>query len=410
METNGFSRANIEAYKAGCEQVAVTLDDAINGVLKEGKKPTILIPSRGAVPIYLIAAAMLGAVDNQHILLDKERTRYYPDRIFEYLSDGRIQENGPVEPEVEVILYPFTADVSSEGKEEHLARQFRYSATRAYLDLISGDRSSLDLNWYFFLMSKMESRAYKDHELTPAGIIESLTSLKPSDNRQTILLDTVISGRASSQILESFNDLSHPALPILVVDELEGSNRVQPKFRRTIEENMAWYQYMAKSEEDALIKFPLITEDKGAALLGVSAINFGNFNETGYFHSADSRFSRDFLPQSCVWALPPSDEVSSSRASLRDVYIGAFHKFLDRCVPVEGQDLTEEEWDKALRDIRCLTGSHGGSIDFKVIRAMAKVDKETTAHESSSHIVTIQLTPRQSLMWAREFASRFDHK
>jgi hypothetical protein len=405
-EINAFTEDNITAYVQGCENMAFVLDSAIKGVQEQGKKPTILIPSRGAVPIYIIAASFLGEIDPNHILMDPHKTRHYPDKIFEYLSDGRIKQNGTVESDIDVVLYPFTADVTSEGDQEVLARQFRYSATKAYLDLISGDRKSNDLNWYFHLMSKMESSAYHDHELTPAGIVESLKGIKPDQDRQTIIIDTVISGRASSHILAAFNEQGQPAVPILAVDRsIGGDSRFRKNLKEFIKSNMAWYDYLPNlPRDDAFVDFPLITEDKGASVLGVSAVNFENFNNSGFFHKLDTNIPNDFLPQSCIWALPPTGELNPPRKSLRDLYIGTFHGFLDRCLPQGGQ-YDEEKWQRTADQIKSLTGGSYGAVDYKLIRQMMRADRGTVAKESGSHIITVTLPENQAHTWAKEFVS-----
>lgn len=80
---------------------------------------------------------------------------YYPKCIFSYLTNrGLVGESTGSDSTVDVVLYPFTADVLPAGDKRNslgLAKNVRESATRAFLSLILGDeRGELDLKWYFF--------------------------------------------------------------------------------------------------------------------------------------------------------------------------------------------------------------------------------------------------------------------
>lgn len=406
-ERHALSENNLKGYTEGCEQVAYALNDAVKAVLGTGKKPTIVIPSRGAVPITVLALNYLKELDADHVLLDPERSRYYPENVFASLSNGRIHQNGSISSEVDVVLYPFTADVTSEGAQEYLAQKLRYSATKALLDLIAGDRKSLDLNWYFCLMEKMNPRAYKDINLNPIAVAQSLKELQSRQDRQVIIIDTVISGRAASHIVSAFRELGHPALPILAVDSTDGEpNSLKPALKREVSDKMAWWEYMKDDcpKENAFVKFPLITEDKGAALLGLVAVNFRDFNTLGRFHEIDARFPHNFVPQSCVWALPPS------RTALREPYMSAFHEFLRKCFPASFElPMTEPEWKQTKSLIESLMRSKG-DVCIKLAEALAMVGKEAYAHESSSHIISIDMPPVQYRKWVKEFAEDLEEK
>jgi hypothetical protein len=142
-----------------------------------------------------------------------------------------------------------------------------------------------------------------------------------------------------------------------------------------------------------------ITEDKGAGLLGVAAINFGNFNREGFFPRTVPSFPIDFLPQSCVWTLPPATR------GFRDDYVGTFHRFLDRCTDV---NVSATEWDHTLEDIKRLMQSHG-NVEIRDILAIADVGKDAVGKESSSHIITIDLPDDAAQVWVKEFASNIQH-
>lgn len=246
-------------------------------------------------------------------LLDKkdplapDNTRFYPPQIFGYLFGECISQEvpPPAKSLVDVILYPFTADVSGQPDDDSarkLAAQLRRSASRALLDLISGERGSLDFNWYIFLMGKTNLHY----------VPQSLEEIPTDQNRQIILVDTAVSGRAAYDITLALNELGHLPNCILAANNL-GGRKLQPNLITAI----------SCQSECYLCEFPLVTEDAGAALLGVAAVNFSDFNQPGIFHKIDSRFPPGFLPQSCIWALPPPP--------LHQIYQEAFHGFLKYC-------------------------------------------------------------------------------
>lgn len=370
----------------------MALDTAVRNIIAAGKKPTILIPSRGAVPIFLIAESILESLDPDNVLVDPQKTSYYPSNIFEYLSNGRIGTAHPGESEVDVILYPFTADVSTEiGRETKLAETLRTSCVRAFLDITLPERStSLDLKWYFFLMSKM--RQYPG--LVPETIVGSLKSIPRGKDREFVLIDTVISGRAASNITGAFESLGQPVTAILAVDT-SGDRRFRKSLKAAITRNVRW-TYMGK--ESSFVEFPLISEDKGAALLGVAALNFSCFNEPGFFNRVDGQFSPDFLPQSCVWILPPPPH--------GEVYKRAFHAFLERCL---NNGNGQPDWAKSSHAIKSLIVQRG-SLTENEIRAMITCKKWTTARETSSHIVSIHLTRQEAEDWVRQFAATLNKR
>src|SRR5260221_1147454 len=142
-----LSRENVEAYIEGCYTLAEKLRDAVYEARAAGKKPTILIPSRGSLPLYVIGMGLLQTMASQQKdtepLLNPRQTKHYPHGIFSYLSNGNIRENGPETSDIDVILYPFTADVSNEGlggkqskQAEASAQQFRESATLGFLQAL----------------------------------------------------------------------------------------------------------------------------------------------------------------------------------------------------------------------------------------------------------------------------------
>ena len=130
-ENRELTLNNLEAYVKGCEEIAIRLHSTIEKVVESGKRPVILIPSRGAVPIFLLARPILNTLDHEASYLADRNARYYPNGIFDYL-EGKVQKEKSDElTTVDVLLYPFTADVSLEKRaDDKLARRLRESCAR----------------------------------------------------------------------------------------------------------------------------------------------------------------------------------------------------------------------------------------------------------------------------------------
>src|SRR3989338_1851709 len=85
-ESREISKETLGAYIEGCESLAVKLDTAIEKVIAAGKRPVVLIPSRGAIPIFLLARKFLTELRGEESFLNEKRANYYPPRVFNYLE------------------------------------------------------------------------------------------------------------------------------------------------------------------------------------------------------------------------------------------------------------------------------------------------------------------------------------
>jgi len=395
-ETRELSLDNLEAYIGGCEEIAVRLHDTIQKVLEQGKRPVILIPSRGAVPIYLLVRRFLNEVEGEDCCLSDRNIHNFPEGIFSYLEGKKPKKNEEGPGKVDVVLFPFTADVSIEPKgDERLAQLLRNSCARSVLEIVAGaDFKSYDFAWYEFLMNKL-SLNERETLLKPKSITTSLENYPKSEDPQIILIDTVISGRAANDITEAFVSVGHPVIPLLAVDSTKGgkfSRGRKAEIERTIPLEY-WH------EKGHFVDFPLLTEDKGAALLGVVALNIRNFNEESFFHQVNKRFRTSFTPQSCIWTLPPRD---------RERFLLNFRRFLEttwqcRSSATKGQidigDITTLRAESFE-----LTSTHPApSIDE--LRQMIQVPSDTEAKETKSHIVSIKLPEETAHAWINEFVN-----
>lgn len=396
-----FSRKQIEEYVDGCHHVGLNLLEVVEKVKEDGLKPTILIPSRGAVPIFFQALDYIRKENPGHYLLDPQKTRYYPRGLLSYVSNGIVRENGQVtrgEPsEVDVLTYAFTADVSSNMTDsESQAKSFRESCSRAVVDLLFGDKNSVDLKWNFFLTQKLKREVFGGMQMSPEDIVSSLSSIEKDNKRQIILIDTVISGRAASNITPSFANLNHPVVPILAVDNSTGG-RFRKEYRDLIRTSCnATLPYMGSENFNMQIfDFPLISEDQGASLLGLSALNIANFNDAKAFRfTGQTGITQDTILQSCVWFLPPKE------------YMELFHTFLKVCSRGLDDAGVKQEWNQASARIKQILKKNPQPTQTEIRKILNSKHPPVRIDESSSHIISVLLDERVEKQWAQEFVAQ----
>lgn len=404
VENKVLTKENIEAYIEGCEDLAMRLDTAIEKVIEAGKRPVILIPSRGAVPIFLLARRFMNELRGDASYLASKNAKYYPKGVFDYL-EGETPQEPDTKTTADVVLFPFTADVSAEvGDDETLARDLRNSCARSVMQIIKKrEYGQYDYSWYQFLVNKLAKQPEDPSYLDPKEVVKSLSTYNPGEeDTQIILIDTVISGRAANDITNAFKAIGHTVIPILAVDSTKGGkldNRRKSEIEQTL--RPLWEANMVP-EEGPFVNFPLITEDEGAALLGLVALNFINFNEPGIFHKISKKFDADVMPQSCVWTLPPKQA--------REKYLGNFREFINLAWRLRHQENNKQEpSDNDLENIRdkskMLTSTHDNP-SIEEINSLVNVGNVITAKESASHIISIKLADQTAKEWIQEFSSQ----
>src|SRR3989344_2030050 len=400
-ETKAINRENIERYIEGCEELAVRLDTVIEKVAESGKRPVVLIPSRGAVPIFLLARRFLNELKGDASYLADRNTRYYPEGIFDFL-EGNQPQNPDNLTTVDVVLFPFTADVSLENsQDEALARELRSSCTRSVMKIVRGDKySQHDLEWYQLLISKLKVQRQDPDILNPRKIVESLNSYPASENTQIILIDTVISGRAANDITSAFQTLGHNVVPLLAVDNIKGG-KFQPRRKAEIQGTLRpIWEYLP--EGGIFVEFPLITEDQGSGLLGLVALNFVNFNQEEMFHNVDRNFGTGFRPQSCVWTIPP--------VSAREQYLGNFKTFIDtawNCRSGSPEPCSDQQIADLKDHSKPLTATHHAPT-AQEINELVPVNRAADFKETASHIVSLRLPDLTAQKWIQEFSSKIN--
>lgn len=401
-ETREIGKETLDAYIEGCENIALKLDTVIEKTIEAGKRPVILIPSRGAIPIFLLTRRFLSELRGEDSFLDAKNATYYPQGVFDFLEGEESQESSP-DTKVDVVLYPFTADVSLETDgDETIARELRNSCARSVMQLVKGvDYRQHDLAWYRFLMRKFQENPHDPSYMKPQNILESLNSLQPKKDSQIIIIDTVVSGRAANDITNAFKALGHTVIPLLSVDSTKGG-KFDRRRKWEIEETLKPVWDLTP-EGGPFEEFPLVSEDKGAALLGVVALNFINFNEVGTFNNVSHNFSSDFRPQSCIWTLPPFN--------VRNAYLNNFRNFLETAWRSRNgsQNLpTEDEIKKLSQEAHSMTATHKPPT-FSEINSLIPIEKGAELKETASHIISVKLTKRQEVDWIKEFTSQISH-
>ncbi len=228
-----LSRENLEAYVKACE--TLTEDYCLE------QNEVIIVPSRGAnVPAILLMYGM-------NILEIATKSEWY---VLPFLEEY-FPENSH-----SILFLPFTADVSLERHEEIIdaMRKYWVRVTSAFYCPPEKRIHIPEFAEFLFLLKEIESREnvaeyYQNFpKVSKAGII-----------------DTAISGRAIATILKNFQqELQHEKLPIPYILIDRHGEKLKPRYTEIIGRYpKPVFSYFLPS---------LVTEDKGAALQGVTAV------------------------------------------------------------------------------------------------------------------------------------------
>ena len=270
LEDHVVTEENFLAYAGVCLDLAIKLPEVHR---KKHAFDTLIIPSRGAVPFF---SGMIYASDKLRDI-DEDCSSFYDDMGIQSTlapllpENSKVSEQGVYNKNVRVLLAPFTADLNverafpGEDNDEYVKKTREYWArVTAAMFLPPDERGS---NSFFKTFTKTVLRTI---EKRPE--VAELYELFPQINR-TAIMDTVISGRAATDILTSFEQLSrersNPNLvpyAFLIVDK--NGTRMQPKFKT----------YLQRQSEynNGTVSFfnagHIISEDKGSSLLGMGAV------------------------------------------------------------------------------------------------------------------------------------------
>lgn len=249
-------KANIVSYARGIYRAAKTVVQKAN---KEGYDG-IINPSRGANPItlgvYYIVKYMAKWDDDARSLA--ERMYFGINRKDNY--------------NFSIVPVPLTADINMDNDDlkrlnrlnltpDQVIDKMRYWGAD-FITALSYNKEKRVKDKNFQLIAWLFSEIERRHYVRE--FYENLPPLK-----KPILIDTAISGRASSTILQGLQKNELDVYSIIIgdgfVEGKEATGRLKDKYRR-------YFESLIHSDKLELVKMRrIITEDQGAALLGVYA-------------------------------------------------------------------------------------------------------------------------------------------
>lgn len=353
-----FSPENVRAYGQMCVEVALNLLERTEKV----PDSTILLPSRGAVPIFL--GAILAMREEGTV---RDLSKDFLQQVVFPPFDCCKQLNGKVEhskdkPQIEVLLFPFTADVNFH--DEVLTteivgkmRRFCVNAVNAFYDEPE-QRFGPEFTSFLRFLEVVEKR----QDL--ADYYRRFPKVK-----NLILMDTVISGRASATILDEFSRLGRKPENILIIDA-NGQ-----KLKREYE------KVLLKPGVERIRVPRIFTEDRGAALEGVAAVVYPtlinppeNASIYGQFVSAGSWW--DVLGRS-------KEQYNEAFTLLLDLITGGIKK--------EGDDVLRR---KTRRFLDTLKRNRILSRDPKLDARDFTPFPPTKVEETSARVIQISFSPQ----------------
>jgi len=254
-----FSEEPLMEYSKACIDIALDLPSRdFDG---------LLIPSRGAFPFFIGIVNALNELGKNHKdYCDFNRKLNLPKAVKRYVKS---QNFGGGKGDKNVLLIPFTADLSFEGAVEDVDESSFIDFTRNYWSqvtsnfLLSPGERKKDPHFSFFtdcILRKIENRE------TEALAYENFPKIN-----KLAMIDTIISGRASSRILKCLGNLVRdknlPGLlphAYLIVDA--NGNKLKSPFKEALND----YVYSGKGSFHKISR--ILSEDEGAALEGLAAI------------------------------------------------------------------------------------------------------------------------------------------
>lgn len=353
-----FSPENFSAYARMCEELAIRIAEKIEEKeeRKDEGKCAILLPSRGALPIFngvMLAMRYLGKGGKINLP---------PLACFDYVRNvlGEERIGSQIDHNVETLIFPFTADGDfrsvNEDEEGKIVAGMRRFGAKVVAELLKppNERDGLEYLIFSAFLEVVEGR-------------EEIAFKQKSQIDTLLMIDTVISGRASFTILEGLRENGirigewGGVIPFLVVDA--NGERLDSRFRF----------YVDRCPN--CLKVPrIMTEDRGAALEGVVAVLYPNLILAAH---------RDIYPQGYPlfgnWHNVPSPAM--------DIYGGIFDSFLNVLkeeIDRHNIDEARQNFLRKLREANVLRG--GENIEGRMLNRVWPI-RETT--ETSAHVIQI---------------------
>ncbi len=264
-----FSEENMLRYADACIDLAVDLPQFKND--SQEAFDTLIIPSRGAVPFFLgMVYALEPLKEVSPECDDFLKNLGVQEMLAPLLPDNSSVSRTAEDKNVRVLLAPFTADLNIERYDNKESNDDYTQRTRDYWARVTAS-----------LFKPLEERANDPYFSSFVDVvlrdIEGRTSMAENYSNfpqisSVAMIDTVISGRAATQIFQSFDQIAEESgndafrpYSYLIIDE--NGSKLKPAFSRFLNIKRA------KGEVKKMYEVPrIVSEDEGASLLGVSAV------------------------------------------------------------------------------------------------------------------------------------------
>lgn len=353
-----FSPENFNAYARACEEIAVRLTEILE--VENKGNIDILLPSRGALPIFMGACFGL-----KHLEM-LENIELPPLKCFDYVWKKITGER-----KTKVLIFPFTADVnlnelvSSSDQQRQVVDGMRRFGAKAVLEFFKppGERNGLEYQMFLAFLGLVEKRE---------EMVEFYKNFPRID--RLVVIDTVISGRASWTILDEWEkggkkigaiEEGGKIEPILVVDA--GGKKVRKKFGRYIYNCRGCYPIPR-----------ILTEDRGAALEGVVAVIYPELILAA--HEKPAELYPWGYPLFGSWhAVPQRDQ---------EIYLRIFNGFLKTIEAIiEGGDVEVQRKDFLQHlSVSGVLSERNTSINGKDLNPHYRIAR---VEKTSAHVVQI---------------------
>ncbi len=384
-----FSEENMVAYSKVCMDLAVSMPE----VQKKSDFDTILVPSRGAVPIFLGMVYALEKISS----IGGEQKEFYENLGIQKLISPLLPENSSAArsnegKSIRSLFLPFTADLNLSKFKPNSDEDFYTLNTRQYWANVtksffkSPDVRAKDPYFKSFadgILRDIESRG------KVAEMYESFRNIEKFS-----LIDTVISGRASTNILKAFDTIS----------EQENNPNMVPEAFLVVTEDGKKLQhpflpYLKKKERNGEVKMyytpKIVSEDQGAALLGVASVVYPSVMKESHerlrLENGQSLFfgAGSWRLASDLGAL--SKKYSDTFEKFMDViYKGIDHIYSKEYVGNEGRSLEEfnEEREGFIDHTYTKRPLQGENVSMSFLNLNPSY-KTGSIYETSSHVVHV---------------------
>jgi len=266
---NLYSLENMVEYALKCSTIG---EDIIN---RMDSIDSIILPSRGAIPIFFEALSYIESISHKNKNAEKflESLALCPFVYDYYKRISNKEFPKTADGKINVLILPYTADLNlkdtkaDSNKFMDMMREYWVNMTSLFYKPKEERTKDKSFLLYLSLLSEIEGR----NDL--ANYYKKFPKIK-----KPLLIDTVISGRAISTILDNFekvmNEGKIDSMPeaMIVIDK--NGNKLKSPYKEKILIHKARGLDRKPISE---YKVPeLFTEDKGSALEGLISVVYPN--------------------------------------------------------------------------------------------------------------------------------------